>query len=161
MRDKNAHGCNLHEMMHAMGVHGHPSGDTVLTYFNTRADKFLPFDEFLHRAWYSPKTKSGMTPFQTMEALSRAWHGEFKSSRPDANEVRREFLLKTFADMEKFATEKGEVPKILIRSGMLVAATVAQARLDMNWLLGFSYQHGLIVNMNLAQAERWYKSDAR
>jgi Protein of unknown function (DUF2927) len=160
MRDRHAYGCNLHEMMHAMGVHGHPSGDTVLTYFNTRADKFLPFDEFLLKAWYSPKIKSGMTPFQTMEVLSRAWAEEFKSSRPDANEVRREFLLKTFADMEKFASEKGEVPRILIRSGMLVAATVAQARLDMNWLLGFSYQHGHIVNTNLAQAERWYKSGA-
>jgi hypothetical protein len=160
MRDRHAYGCNLHEMMHAMGVHGHPSGDTVLTYFNTRADKFLPFDEFLLKAWYSPKIKSGMTPFQTIEVLSQAWADEFKVSRPDVNDVRREFLSKVMGDMANFAVGNGEVPRILIRSGMLVAATVSQARLDMHWLLGFSYQHGHTVNADLAKAEHWYASGA-
>jgi hypothetical protein len=89
MRDRHAYGCNLHEMMHAVGVHGHPSGD-----------------------------------------------------------------------MANFAVGNGEVPRILIRSGMLVAATVSQARLDMHWLLGFSYQHGHIVNADLAKAEHWYASGA-
>jgi hypothetical protein len=160
MRDRNAYGCNLHEMMHAMGVHGHPSGNTVLTYFNTRADQFLPFDEFLLKTWYSSKVKSGMTPFQALEVLSLAWIGEFKATREDAEHVRREFLTNVISDMEKFAGGTGELPRILIRSGMLVAASVSQARLDMNWLLGFSYQNGHIVRANLSAAERWYQSGA-
>lgn len=160
MRDREVYACNLHEMMHAMGVQGHPSGNTVLTYFNTRADRFLPFDEFLLKTWYSSKVKSGMTPFHAFEVLSQAWADEFKATREDAEQVRSAFLTKIIGDMEKFAEGNGEVPRILIRSGMLVPASVSQARVDMNWLLGFSYHNGHIVKADLGAAERWYQSGA-
>jgi hypothetical protein len=160
MRDNSVYGCNLHEMMHAMGIYGHPSGDTVLTYFNTRADKFLPLDEFLLTTLYSAAITPGMTPFQTIDVLTHAWAEKFAASRPDALEAKQSFLKKTISEMEKLASGSGELPRILIRSGMLDSAMTAQAKIDMNWMLGFSYQHGHIVKSDLSAAERWYQSGA-
>ena len=160
MRDRDAYHCNLHEMMHAMGIVGHPSGDTVLTYFNQRADKFLPLDEFLLQAWYSAALLPGMTPFQTIDALSLAWVERFASSRLDARKVRQEFLEKIVGDSQRFADGTGEVPRILIRSGMLGPGSVAKAKIDMKWMLGISYQYGHIVQKDVVLAESWFERAA-
>src|SRR5439155_13880279 len=45
--------CAHHEVMHAMGIRGHPSGDTVLRYFDQRPhDALMPMDLLMLKAWY-------------------------------------------------------------------------------------------------------------
>lgn len=160
MRDRDAYGCMLHEMMHAMGVSGHPSGDTVLTYFNGRGDKFLPFDEFLLKTWYSPKIFAGMLPFNALDVLTQAWTDTFRPSRPDADEVRHNFLNRVIKDMQKFAIGNGEPPLILIRSGTLSGATVELAKKQMSQFLGTAYLLGTAVTKDLKEAEHWYNQGA-
>ncbi len=160
MRDRDAYGCMLHEMMHAMGVSGHPSGDTVLTYFNGRGDKFLPFDEFLLKAWYSPKISAGMLPLNALDELTQAWADTFRQSRPDADEVRHNFLKRVIKDMQKFANGNGEPPLILIRSGTLSGATVELAKRQMSLFLGNAYLLGTAVTKDPKEAEHWYNHGA-
>jgi hypothetical protein len=161
MRDRNVYACALHEMMHAMGLRGHPSGHTVLTYFNTRADKFLPIDEFLLRTWYSPQITSGMTPFHALNVLSDAWTERFRVARPDAEEVRQDFHREIMKNALQFVEAKGEPPRILLRSGTLNGAVVAQARIWMNNFLGHAYLNGHVFPQNNKEAEYWYANGAK
>lgn len=73
MRDDAAYRCNFHEMMHAMGVRGHPSGKTVLSYFRPRNDIFLSLDQTMLRTWYSPQMRAGMTPFEAISVLTESF----------------------------------------------------------------------------------------
>jgi hypothetical protein len=160
MRDRDTYGCMLHEMMHAMGISGHPSGDTVLTYFNGRGDKFLPFDEFLLKAWYSPKIPAGTLPFNALDELTQAWADTFGQTRPDADEVRHNFLNRVIKDMQKFAKGTGEPPLILIRSGTLSGVTVELAKRQMSLFLGNAYLLGTAVTKDPKEAEHWYNHGA-
>ena len=47
MRSRDVWRCAFHEVMHAMGVPGHPSGKTVLSYFPYRRDLLMDLDRLI------------------------------------------------------------------------------------------------------------------
>jgi hypothetical protein len=51
MRTSQAWRCNVHETMHAIGIPGHPSGKTVLSYFPWRRDQLMEMDQLMLKAW--------------------------------------------------------------------------------------------------------------
>jgi hypothetical protein len=160
MRDRLAYFCAYHEMMHAMGIKGHPSGDTVLTYFNTRSDKYLALDEFLLKAFYSVWMKPGMTPFQAMDVLTQTWVAEYASEEPNIEKTRQAFLGKTIINMKAFAEGKGELPRILLRSGRATGGGTANGRTAIAWYLGLAYLQGHLVKADLKEAEKWFELGA-
>src|SRR6185369_10659441 len=116
MRDRDAWRCAYHESMHVMGVRGHPAGQTVLSYFPTRVDGLMPLDKAMLRAWYSPRMRGGMTPFEVLPVLA----DELVGTMPDkdrAAQARDRFFGKTIEQMQAFADGKGDVPMIVKRSG--------------------------------------------
>ena len=70
MRNGEAKRCAYHEAMHVMGVRGHPEGDTVLSYFTRQVNGLQPLDKAMLRAWYSPRARGGMTPFEVLPILA-------------------------------------------------------------------------------------------
>jgi hypothetical protein len=157
MRDRWGYFCAYHEMMHAMGIKGHPSGDTVLTYFNTRSDKFLELDEFLLKTFYSVWMKPGMTPFQAMDVLTQTWVAEYASEEPNIEKTRQAFLGKTINDMKAFAQGRGELPRILLRSSRATSGGTDYGRTAIAWYLGLAYLQGHLVKPDLKEAEKWFE----
>jgi hypothetical protein len=161
MRDESAFKCNFHEMMHAMGVRGHPSGNTVLSYFRPRNDIFMDLDQTMLRAWYSPQMRSGMTPFEAIGVLTQVWIEESQVDAAEKILARSKYLDKTFEDMRNYALGKGEPPKIVIRSGRMSLAQVNEGRNRIAWFLGRAYQFGHIVSIDLKEAQSWYSVGAK
>lgn len=161
MRDDSAYRCNFHEMMHAMGVRGHPSGKTVLSYFRPRNDIFLDLDQTMLRAWYSPEMRAGMTPFEAIAVLTQSYIQESPANAPEKVIARQSYLSQTIADMQNFALGKGEAPKIVIRSGRMSLAQVNEGRSRIAWFLGRAYQSGHIVTKDRHQAQNWYLVSAQ
>jgi hypothetical protein len=105
------------------------------------------------RTQYSPQLIKGMSSISTIGVLTQAWADQLLPDRPDADDVRREFISKIISNVHKFADEKGEVPEILIRSGRLTGDAVEQARGRMNWMLGDAHRLGRVVPKDEKQAE--------
>jgi hypothetical protein len=156
MRDDTAFRCNFHEMMHAMGVRGHPSGKTVLSYFRPRDDIFLNLDQSMLRTWYSPQMRAGMTPLEAIAVLTESFIQESPDDAVQKAEARQKYLAKTIENMRNFATGKGEPPRIVIRSGRMSQALANEGRTRIAWFLGRAYQFGHIVPIDLREAEIWY-----
>jgi hypothetical protein len=161
MRDDSAYRCNFHEMMHAMGVRGHPSGKTVLSYFRPRDDIFLDLDQTMLRAWYSPEMRAGMTPFEAIAVLTQSYIQESPDNASETMIARQSYLSQTIADMQNFAMGKGEAPRIVIRSGRMSLAQVNEGRSRIAWFLGRAYQSGHIVAKDRQQAQHWYLVSAQ
>jgi hypothetical protein len=159
MRNRDAFRCAYHESMHVMGVRGHPEGQTVLSYFPTQVDGLLPLDKVMLRAWYSPRARGGMTPFEVLPILA----DELVAVMPDkasAKQSRDRFLARTVEQMQAFADGRGDVPTIVKRSGKSSDMGIRFGRMEMSYFLGIAYQEGATVAQDASQAARWLQRAA-
>jgi hypothetical protein len=159
MRAGDVRRCAHHELMHAMGLRGHPAGKTVLSYFPSKVDGLLPLDRAMLRAWYSPKARGGMTPFEILPVLTE----QIGASQPDQAEAaraRQRFYTRTFDAMRAFADGKGDAPQILARSGKITDQGVRYGRQEMGYFLGLAYLDGQCVAADPTQGQQWLQRAA-
>ena len=156
MRTRLVYHCVLHESMHAMGIVGHPTGNTVLSYFYQRVDAITDLDRLMLRAWYSPEMRSGMSPFQALVVLTEAVVVADGGATPDAAGRRGRFLDDTLRHMEAFAGEKGEIPIVLKRSGKASADGMQRGQQQMGFYLGLAFANGDISPVNEGKAAQWF-----
>jgi hypothetical protein len=159
MRNRDAWRCAYHESMHVMGVRGHPAGKTVLSYFPTKVDGLLPLDKAMLHAWYSPKMRAGMTPFEVLPVLA----DELVATMPDrdkAVQARDRFFARTIEHMQQFADGKGDVPMIVKRSGKSTEDGIRFGRMEMSLFLGIAYLEGATVPQDTNHAVRWLQRAA-
>lgn len=162
MQSRYTWNCTFHEIMHAMGIPGHPSGKTVLSYFPYRRDTLMDLDKLMLAAWYSPAMPGGATPFEALVVLSEA-----VALQPDldlpASETQsraKAFTLATLKEMESFASGTGEIPTIVKRSGKASSAHMDNARREIGLLIGRAYLNGTIVAKDASTAAQWFKRTA-
>jgi len=159
MRSRDAWRCAYHEAMHVMGVRGHPAGKTVLSYFPSKVDGLMPLDRAMLRAWYSPRMRGGMTPFEVLPVLA----DELVNSMPDRDRAlaaRDRFFGRIIDQMQQFAEGKGDVPTIIKRSGKSTEEGIRFGRMEMSYFLGIAYMEGSTVPQDPAQAVRWLQRAA-
>ena len=159
MRAKDAGRCAHHEAMHVMGVRGHPSGHTVLSYFPAQVDALEPLDRVMLRAWYSPRMRGGMTPFEAMNVLADA----LVAAQPDpalALPVRDRFFHSTVQRMNAYARGQGDVPAAVRKSGKATEEGVRWGRAEMSYFLGVAYLQGATVPADRKQAIQWFERAA-
>lgn len=159
MRSKDAWRCAYHEAMHVMGVRGHPAGKTVLSYFPWKVDGLLPLDKVMLKAWYSPRMRGGMTPFEALPVLA----DELVLTLPDRNAAmaaRDRFFSRTIEQMQAFANGEGDVPAIVKRSGKATREGVKHGRTEMSYFLGIAYLEGSTVGQDSTQAMQWLQRAA-
>jgi hypothetical protein len=159
MRSRDAWRCAYHEAMHVMGVRGHPAGKTVLSYFPWKVDGLLPLDRVMLKAWYSPRMRGGMTPFEALPVLA----DELVQTAPDravALAARDRFYGRTIEQMHAFANGQGDVPAIIKRSGKATNEGVRHGRTEMSYFLGIAYLEGATVGQDSTQAMQWLQRAA-
>ena len=159
MRGRDAWRCAYHEAMHVMGVRGHPSGQTVLSYFPGKIDGLLPLDRIMLRAWYSPRMTGGMTPFEALPVLA----DELVASVPDkaaAMPLRDQFFVSTIQQMHAYANGQGDIPAVVKRSGKATAEGVRFGRGEMGYFLAIAYLEGATVPRDATEAVRWLERAA-
>jgi hypothetical protein len=159
MRDGEARRCAYHEAMHVMGVRGHPEGPTVLSYFATQTEGLQPLDKAMLHAWYAPRTRGGMTPFEFLPILSDELVA-ILPNRQQAAQSRDRYLARTVEEMQAFADGQADVPMIVKRSGKCTEQGVRFGRMEMSYFLGVAYQKGATVPQDAAQAARWLQRAA-
>ena len=162
MRARDVWRCAFHEMMHAMGVPGHPSGKTVLSYFPYRRDVLMDLDRLLLAAWYSPAMRLGATPLEALAVLSRAVAVQTDLDvAPEAALSRATaFNQQTLAQMQLLASGGGEVPSIVLRSGRANGVVTAGVRGVAGYVVGMAYLRGVIAARDAAAATPWFKRSA-
>jgi len=159
MRNRDAWRCAYHEAMHVMGVRGHPAGKTVLSYFPSKVDGLLPLDKVMLRAWYSPRIRGGMTPFEVLPVLA----DELVASMPDrsaAQAARDKYFNNVIEQMQAFANGSGDVPAIVKRSGKATEEGIRFGRMEMSYFLGVAYMEGATVPQDPTQAVKWLQRAA-
>jgi hypothetical protein len=159
MRAKDAWRCAYHESMHVMGVRGHPSGDSVLSYFPKRVDVLSTLDKVMLHAWYSPHMVSGMTPFEALPILG----DELVAMSPDkilAAQQRDRFLANTVQKMLAYANGQGDIPAIVKRSGKSTEEGIRYGRAEMSYFLGVAYLEGATVPKDAGLAVQWLQRAA-
>jgi len=159
MRSKDAWRCAHHEAMHVMGVRGHPAGKTVLSYFPVKVDALMPLDKTMLKAWYSPRMRGGMTPFEAMSVLAE----ELVASHPDrpkAQQMRDRFMASTLQQMHAYASGQGDVPAVVRRSGKSTEEGIRWGRAEMSYFLGVAYLQGAAVPPDRTQAIHWFERAA-
>lgn len=159
MRNRDAWRCAYHESMHVMGVRGHPAGKTVLSYFPTKVDGLMPLDRVMLHAWYSPRIRGGMTPFEVLPVLA----DELVATMPDKEKAmasRDRFFLNTIEQMQAFADGRGDIPMIVKRSGKSTEEGIRFGRMEMSYFLGIAYLEGGMVSQDPTQAVRWLQRAA-
>ena len=159
MRSRDAWRCAYHEAMHVMGVRGHPGGKTVLSYFPTQVDGLLPLDRVMLHAWYSPRMRGGMTPFEVLPVLA----DELVNSMPDREQAllaRERFFARIITQMQEFAEGRGDVPMIVKRSGKATNEGIRFGRMEMSYFLGIAYLEGRSVSQDPTQAVHWLQRAA-
>jgi Sel1 repeat len=154
--------CVHHEMMHAMGIPGHPSGNTVLSYFKYRQDQLAPLDRVMLQAWYGPEMVTGASPFKALPVLAQyvAKHNAAGRDAAETDTQVKQFLAATVVSMENFATGVGGVPTIVRRSGFASETHIAEARKQIMTMLGMAYTLGDTVPRDGLQAMRWFTNAA-
>ena len=158
MRTGDVRRCAYHELMHVMGLRGHPAGKTVLSYFPVKTDGLLPLDRAMLRAWYSPRVQQGMTPFEVLPVLAEAVPGA--GSGATAVKSRERFLLRTVDQMRAFAEGHGDAPAILRRSGKTTDDGLNHGRSEMGYFLGVAYHQGACVHKDAEQSTQWLQRAA-
>jgi hypothetical protein len=158
VRESQAFTCVHHEVMHAMGIPGHPSGKTVLSYFPWRRDTFMDLDAMLLRIWYDPALRPGATPIEVLTVGSRhVARQDGLGVAPDLAEERRaRFVADRVQDMERFARGDGEVPTIIKRSGRASWNHMEDARPLMALYLGQAHARGTLGAPDAMQAHAWF-----
>ncbi len=159
MRDSEERRCAYHESMHVMGVRGHPDGATVLSYFTTHTEGLLPLDKAMLRAWYSPRARGGMTPFEFLPIMA----DELVSIMPDRNLAKMErdrFLTDTIQQMQAFADGQGDVPAIVKRCGKATPEAIKFGRTEMSYFLAVAFQKGTTAPQDAGLAARWLQRAA-
>jgi hypothetical protein len=159
MRSKDVWRCAYHEAMHLMGVRGHPGGKTVLSYFPSKVDGLMPLDRVMLRAWYSPRMKGGMTPFEALPVLA----DELIATAPDkvaAAQVRDRFYATTIDQMQAYAAGRGDIPAIVKRSGKSTEEGIRNGRSEMSYFLGVAYFEGATVKADQKLALNWFERAA-
>ena len=159
MRSRDAWRCAYHEAMHVMGVRGHPAGKTVLSYFPFKVDGLLPLDRAILRAWYSPRMRAGMTPFEVLPVLA----DELVNTSPEREKAvvaRDRFFGRVVDQMQAFAEGRGDVPAIVKRSGKSTEEGIRFGRMEISYFLGVAYSEGATVPQDSSQALRWMQRAA-
>jgi len=159
MRSRDAWRCAFHESMHVMGVRGHPAGQTVLSYFPWKIDGLLPLDKVMLRAWYSPRMRGGMTPFEALPVLA----DELVATAPHraaAVQARDAFYASTVQQMHAYANGQGDIPSVVRRSGKSTSEGIRYGRGEMSYFLGIAYLEGATVQRDATQAVRWLERAA-
>lgn len=163
LRPSEAWSCAHHEAMHVMGVLGHPSGRTVLSYFPWRRDVLLPLDRLMLSAWYDPALRPGATPFELLWAagLRVAQQADLDVDRVRAHERRQTHYTERVREMESFARGEADVPTIVKRSGRANPGHIEEARGLMAYYLGLAHQRSIGMSRDDAQAVAWFGEAAR
>jgi hypothetical protein len=159
MRSRDARRCAYHEAMHVMGVRGHPSGKTVLSYFPWKIDGLMELDKVMLRAWYSPRMTGGMTPFEALPVLA----DELVATAPNkaaAAQARDVFFSTTIQQMHAYANGQGDVPAVVKRSGKATAEGIRYGRGEMSYFLGIAYMEGATAPRDTSLAVRWLQRAA-
>ncbi len=160
MRARDTWRCAHHEAMHVMGLRGHPAGQTVLSYFPVRVDTLLPLDRVMLRAWYSPRMRGGMGPFEALQVMADQWVAT-QADRDAAGQARDRFFASTIAQMHAYASGRGDIPAIVKRSGKATAQGIQAGRGEMSYFLGVAYLEGVAVPASdRAQARHWLEQAA-
>ena len=159
MRDSDEWRCAYHESMHVMGVRGHPEGNTVLSYFTTQVEGLMPLDKAMLRAWYSPRARGGMTPFEMLPIMADELVA-ISADKQQAARARERFLSRTVEEMQSFADGQGDVPTIVKRSGKSTEQGIRFGRVEMSYFLGVAYLQGTSVVKDAALAMRWLQRAA-
>jgi hypothetical protein len=161
MRNRDAWRCAYHESMHVMGVRGHPSGKSVLSYFPSKVDGLLPLDRVMLHAWYSPRTHGGMTPFEVLPVMADELIATTpEKDKPLAVAARERFFQTTIEQMQSFADGKGDIPMIVKRSGKSTSEGIRFGRMEMSYFLGVAYLEGTTVPQDPNQAVLWLQRAA-
>lgn len=147
LSEQQAYRCTLHEMMHVMGLSGHPVGSTVLTYFGGNRLKLSEIDLFILKYWHTDLISPGMNIFSVVKTLNQQWIREKVPAQElsAAIESERIWFAKTITQMNTFADNidgKGEPPQILYRSGRLSDAGLKSSQLFIQGMLGVAYLEG-------------------
>ncbi len=163
MRSRDAWRCAFHEIMHAMGIAGHPSGKTVLSYFPYRRDMLMDLDRLMLAAWYSPAMPRGATPLEALVVLSEAVAGQPDLGLPAQEALSRAkaFNLRMLQQMEALAAGQGEVPTIIQRSGKASEEFIRKAQPRAAFFVGMAYFRGVIVPRNLPESTAWFRRGAQ
>lgn len=160
-KDGQAHTCMRHELMHALGVPGHPSGNSILSYFPWRQDQLSAFDKRLLKAWYSPNIHSGKLVFEVIGPMTKALSANWSDGSWDTYrslEIKRiKFIQDVINEMESFAIGRGEIPVILKRSGMTSSEAINAAKSEIAYNLGSAYQSGELVTSDITKTIQWYE----
>jgi TPR repeat protein len=159
MRAGDARRCTYHELMHLMGLRGHPSGETVLSYFERRTGALLPLDKTMLRAWYSPQARAGMTPFEVLPLLLDE-HSKTAANKKGFDRDRNVFVAAKLDQMRALADGTGDVPAIIKACGKISEKGVRWARIEAGYFLGLAYQQGASVPRDEAQAAKWMERAA-
>jgi hypothetical protein len=163
MRTSQVWDCVNHELMHAMGVPGHPSGKTVLSYFPWRQDQLLDLDRLLLTVWYDRALHSGATPFEILWIGGQQVAKQSAIDMPaeQAEQRRRANFAARLHEMEGFALGQGDAPTIVKRSGRASPGHIEDARQWMAYYVGLSYRNAVGVVADSVEAHRWLAKAAR
>jgi hypothetical protein len=88
--------CTMHEIMHVVGIVGHPNGDTQLSYTPKQKHAYTQLDQLLLQTWYSDRLRPGMTPFEAISILSEQWMLLNLEKDNQAEATRNSFLTRIF-----------------------------------------------------------------
>ncbi len=149
--------CAHHEVMHAWGIRGHPSGKTALSYFPYRDDQLLPIDQLMLKTWYRPLFKSGLTPIEALVFLSSAVAAQSDLNISVESAVQRsaEFNNRKVDELKALATGKGEVSTIVRRSGLASESVMLESQSRAGFYLGLAYIRGTVVKRSVKIATEW------
>lgn len=145
----NSRRCLLHESMHAMGFSGHPSGDSILSYFR-KSNELTQIDEFLLRVLYSDQIKVDMYLFPALQiyaqrAIEAVPEGQ---ARLEAEKTAMRFLREAVTQMESFALANGEPPRVVLRSSKSTTTGLEKGRTEAQYLVGLAYMFGDVVEVD-------------
>jgi hypothetical protein len=136
--ERSLRGCILHEAMHALGMPGHPRGNSILSYYRG-SSSLTPTDEFMLRVWYSDAVPPGMSPLAALAVFARRLVDTVpESERPRAERTAAQFQRQAFAQLEAIALGKGEPPRILFQSSTLTPAGLARGRIEAQRFVGMA-----------------------
>lgn len=163
MQSKSVWGCAFHEVMHAMGVMGHPSGKTVLSYFPYKRDEFMALDQLMLKAWYDSAMPRGATPLEALVVLTDAVSRQTDLDIAPELVVERikTFNLRAVEQVKALALGKGEVPTIVQRSGRASTQFIEAARPLAAFFVAVANLRGTIVARDTASANNWFKLSAQ